>query len=103
MTKMDKFKRMIPVLVMSLIALPIILFVIPKIGENRLKKEAPVFIKANGLEVVGEYGDYSRMYAQQDFIIKRESGKVDTIGVANNNGQLIITSTLEQKKDLLPL
>lgn len=95
---MNKSKKRL--LIMSLVSLPIILYFIPQISKNRIREEAEAEIRMHQLEPIEKLGDYSYIYQQQDYIVKRLDGTIDTIGICSHKGEIMLTSTIDYKKTL---
>ena len=78
------------VLVCSLI---VVVFVIPSIGEDRLKKESPKFLKMNGYTIVKDNG-FDMWKSQEEFVVEKYPAIFpivqDTIIVKLVKGSLII-------------
>jgi hypothetical protein len=85
---------------MSLVSLPIILYFIPQISKNRISEEAETEIRMHQLEPIQKLGDYSYIYRQQDYIVKKLDGSIDTIGICLHKGEIMLTGTTDYKKTL---
>ena len=85
MKKILKFKKIV---IATIIALLIILFVVPRVYENRIKKMAPSLLRLNGYTIVHE-GNFHFPYQQVDYIVKRD-GVIDTVNVQLVHGTLSI-------------
>lgn len=95
-----KRKSSIRMGIIFVIGLFLIIFVIPRIAKNTMVSEAENVLRTNQLTPIEKYGDYSTIYAQQDYIVERVDGTIDTVGVCSSNGNLIITITIDEKKDI---
>ena len=82
---MNKKKIFISVLTLSLV---FFLFIIPRMYESRIRKEAPELLRLNGFEIVKE-GEYHFLYGEVDYIVTKND-VVDTINVRLSHGSLTI-------------
>ena len=85
MKKILKFKKIV---IATIVALLIILFVVPRVYENQIKKMAPGLLKLNGYTIVHE-GEFHFPYQQIDYIVKKGS-VIDTVNVQLVRGTLSI-------------
>ena len=85
MKKILKFKKIV---IATIVALLIILFVVPRVYENQIKKMAPRLLKLNGYTIVHE-GEFHFPYQQIDYIVKKDS-VIDTVNVQLVHGTLSI-------------
>lgn len=95
-----KRKSKVRLLIMSLFALLFIIGIIPHIAKNTMISEAENVLRTNQLIPIQKYGDYSYIYGQQDYIVGRVDGSIDTVGVYSSNGNLTISITIDEKKDI---
>jgi hypothetical protein len=94
-------KSKIRLFIMSLLSISIILFIVPQISKKRVLEESNIVLDRNGMEILSNLGDYSYIYQQQDYIVyNRVSGKIDTVGVTQTKGEVMVTHTISFKKEI---
>ena len=75
-------------IVVSVLSVLFVLFLMPKMYESRIRKEAPELLRLNDFKIVKE-GEYSILYAEVEYIVIKK-GVVDTLNVRLSHGSLTI-------------
>lgn len=76
------------IIVVSVLSLLFVLFIIPKMYESRIRKEAPELLRLNDFKIVKE-GEYNIFYTEVEYIVMKK-GVVDTLNVRLSRGSLTI-------------
>jgi hypothetical protein len=76
---------------------------IHSLKKKRIETESMSALTRNHFTFISEYGDYSHLFVQKDFIVVNLNGQIDTVGVRLVKGELMVTSPLSEKRKLFGL